>query len=313
MKRWRRIFLKIIWVITTYLLTILPALVRVAFVTLLERKVLGLSQYRKGPNKVSLAGILQPIADAVKLFVKEITILKEGNYLLFFVSPSIGFILILWIIINLPNGHHLRITQVLIIILAAISLNIYPLFLRGWRSNSKYALLGSIRGVAQTISYEIALALALFIMIFVRNTQLNLSLATNHASRNILLFTPVLVLLFICCIAETNRTPFDFSEGERELVSGFNTEYGGGTFALIFMAEYGIIVFFSLFLSFLVFPAEFLDLRFLLAYLTLLFLWIWLRTTFPRYRYDKLLNLAWKRILPWTLALISYYFRINFF
>ena len=285
----------------------------VAFVTLLERKILGLSQYRKGPNKVSFAGLLQPIADAVKLFLKETTYLKEGNHILFFFSPAVAFILMLWIILNLPTGVSLGVAQSLIIILCVISLNIYPLFISGWRSNSKYALLGRIRGVAQTISYEIALALILFALIITHVGQLNLSLSCDVSKISLLYFAPLILLLFVCCVAETNRTPFDFSEGESELVSGFNTEYGAGTFALIFIAEYGIIVFFSLFLRYLVLPRKFARSIFLGVYLILLFFWIWLRATFPRYRYDKLLNLAWKSILPWSLTLIVYYFVARIF
>lgn len=309
----KEIFLKIIWILRSAVAIILPVLIRVAFVTLLERKILGFSQYRKGPNKVSIVGFLQPIADAIKLFVKEVTYLKEGNNVLFFFSPALAFFLILWIMLNLPVGVNIRNPQGLITILAVISLNIYPLFLRGWSSNSKYSLLGRIRGVAQTISYEIALALLLFGLILSHQVQLSISLSTNYSSMSILFFSPLILLLFVCCIAETNRTPFDFSEGERELVSGFNTEYRGGPFALIFIAEYGIIVFFSIFLSFLFVPLSFSSRRYCLVYFILLFLWIWLRTTFPRYRYDKLLNLAWKRILPWRLTLILYFVVFSIF
>ena len=292
---------------------ILPALIRVAFITLLERKILGLSQYRKGPNKVRFAGILQPIADAVKLFLKEFTLLREGNAIIFFFAPCCAIFFMLIMIINLPIGTHVGVVQRTIFILAIMRLGIYPLFLSGWRSNSKYSLLGSIRGVSQTISYEIALALLLFVLLISSEKPFNLGISENHGCIAAVFFAPVLILLFISCIAETNRTPFDFSEGERELVSGFNTEYGGGPFALIFISEYGIIVFFCLFLSFIVTRKVFYSFIFTAVYMIFLVLWIWLRTTFPRYRYDKLLNLAWKRFLPWSITFVWYYFVISIF
>lgn len=313
MKQWGWIFLKIIpiWVSVNILCSILPILIRVAFVTLLERKILGLSQYRKGPNKVSFFGLMQPIRDAIKLFLKENIFLAQRNVYWFCASPVISIILMLWITTNIPNNMEPGSLIPSILILVILSLGIYPIFIRGWRSNSKYALLGRIRGVAQTISYEIALALLFFsFFLFTSNFEINIYL--NFSSRNSLITLPISVVLFVCCVAETNRTPFDFAEGERELVSGFNTEYGGGLFALIFIAEYGIIVFFSFFLSILVPIQFFLSSLSLLFFLFFLILWIWFRSTYPRYRYDKLLNLAWKSFLPWALTLAFFYFALKF-
>lgn len=314
MKQWRWIFLKIIpiWVSVNTLCLILPILVRVAFVTLLERKILGLSQYRKGPNKVSFFGLLQPIADAVKLFLKENIFPFQRNFYLFCASPAISIVLILWITTNIPNNISPGSIIPRILILVILRLGIYPVFISGWRSNSKYALLGRIRGVAQTISYEIALALLFFrFFLFSYNFEINIYL--NFSDRNCWISLPICIILFICCVAETNRTPFDFAEGERELVSGFNTEYGGGLFALIFIAEYGIIVFFSFFISILFSIQFFLHWLSIAFFLFFLVLWIWFRSTYPRYRYDKLLNLAWKSFLPWALTLACFYFSLKFF
>lgn len=285
---------------------LVPILVRVAFVTLLERKILGLSQLRKGPNKVRILGLLQPIADAVKLFLKEVVLINKSNQLLFRVRPSLGIILIIWVVSNLPADHSKGIIYRGVLIFFILRLGVYPLFLQGWSSNSKYSLLGRLRGVAQTISYEISLALIL--LIFYLLTE-NFTLHTIRYIRtfNIFLCAPVGLLLFIRMVAETNRTPFDFAEGESELVSGFNTEFGGGLFALIFIAEYGIIIFFRYFLSILIFGRIRRSLITLICGQLLIFSWIWLRSTYPRYRYDKLLNMAWKSFLPWALLFLAFY------
>lgn len=291
---------------------ILPILVRVAFVTLLERKILGLSQYRKGPNKVRFWGLLQPIADAVKLFVKELILLEERNKILFVGGPTLAIFLFLWIASNIPTSISRGAAQSGVLVLVIISIGIYPLFIAGWRSNRKYSLLGGIRGVAQTISYEVALALFVFTF-FCRYQDYNLNLMISNSPNRFIFLIPLLVILFICLVAETNRTPFDFAEGESELVSGFNTEYGGGLFALIFMAEYGIIIFFSLFLAVLSQTGMFYQLKTLILRLGFMVLWIWFRRTYPRYRYDKLLNLAWKSFLPWALIFLLYFPGLIFF
>lgn len=234
----------------SYLAAIVPILVRVAFITLLERKVLGLSQSRKGPNKPRAGGLLQPFADAIKLFLKESVFIRHSNKVLFTIAPGLGLLIMLALVANLPFGvkRGFILSGVLIIVL--MGLGIYPVFLAGWRSNSKYSLLGRVRGVAQTISYEIALALYFFAL-FVFFWGFNLSVNWDFRSFNLLAGSPLFLLTLISAIAETNRTPFDFAEGESELVSGFNTEYGAGFFALIFMAEYGIIIFFRYFLALL--------------------------------------------------------------
>lgn len=241
-------FLEIVFSLFSYLFMIVPVLIRVAFITLLERKILGLSQARKGPNKPRLGGLLQPFADAIKLFIKERVLISHRNKLIFVLAPGCSLVIILALVSNLPLRANSGFPLVGVLIIVLMSLGIYPVFVAGWRSNSKYSLLGSIRGVAQTISYEIALSLFLFtLFIFSGGFNLGPSLEINRF--NVLAGAPLAGLTVVRAVAETNRTPFDFAEGESELVSGFNTEYGAGLFALIFMAEYGIIIFFRYFLA----------------------------------------------------------------
>merc|ERR1712066_934114 len=230
-----------------HLLMILLILVNVAFITLMERKILGLIQYRKGPNKVSIYGILQPIADAAKLFLKEFVLPLSRNYLIFLISPiiSIRLAIILWFIypiISCFNG--LTLSGVLLLVI--LGLGTYPLFLTGWSSNRKYGMIGSLRGIAQTISYDIRLALILISVLLVRSciTIIDISFLVK-AGLGLLIIPFLFFFWLLSCVAETNRTPFDFSEGESELVSGFNIEYGSVGFAMIFIAEYARIFFIS--------------------------------------------------------------------
>ncbi len=273
----------------------------------MERKVLGLRQSRKGPNKLSIRGTLQPFADAIKLFVKEYFIPKSRNFL-FILGPALGLILILvlWRLTPLRRGigEPLHNSVILYIILR---LGLYPLLFAGWASNSKYALIGAIRGVAQTISYELRLAL-LFMFILISGLSLNLYtvLSTETQIRRVFLRIPVIIIWICSCVAETNRTPFDFSEGESELVSGFNIEYGAGGFALIFIAEYGIIIFLSIISTIILWGNHIKNISFLLILLFLCFFWIWIRATFPRFRYDKLIAIAWKVFLPGSLILLIF-------
>ena len=285
----------------------IPVLVNVAFITLLERKILGLRQLRKGPHKVRLIGILQPFRDAIKLFSKEVFIPYTANTKQFIISPILSLLIVLRVFMSFPlleNNFCLRIR--VIFLYMVIRINVYPLVVRGWSSNRKYALIGRMRGIAQTVSYEVMFALALLFFLFL-SFSLNLALLSkiNSLWLKSLVFLPVVAIIFISSVAETNRTPFDFAEGESELVSGFNVEYGRVMFAIIFIAEYARILFMRILLSVLFFRAT----NSLVAYLittSLVFLWVWFRATYPRHRYDKLMNLAWKVYLPFCLTVFLY-------
>ena len=268
---------------------------------------MGYSQFRLGPNKVRFYGYLQPFSDAAKLISKEYFSVFTSNYILFYLSPAISFIIILllWILAPIVTNI-LNFKFSFILLLTLISFTVYPLLLSGWSSNSKYAILGSLRGIAQTISYEISLA---FIVMTIMAISLSLNIFKSAGIGQLvgLVFVlPVLLVIWLIrCLAETNRTPFDFSEGESELVSGFNVEYGAGGFTLIFLSEYASIYF----LSYLTI-ALFLRLstsRLLTHFIVtmVIFFWVWSRTTLPRFRYDLLISLSWKSILPLSLLFLE--------
>lgn len=275
----------------------------VAFLTLLERKVLGYIQIRKGPNKVGFIGLLQPFADAIKLFTKEQTFPTIRNFIPYYISPvfSLFISLVCWVLLPYEFGIF-RFELGVLFLLCCIRAGVYSTLGAGWSSNSKYALLGCLRGVAQTISYEVRLALILLGVLFLVG-ELDLGIFCNYQKNCwfIVFCFPLGLLWFASCLAERNRTPFDFAEGESELVSGFNTEYRAGGFALIFIAEYASILFLSS-----IFVVVFLGrgISSILFYLKLVFIrfcFIWVRGTLPRLRYDKLIYLAWKRFLPVAL------------
>jgi len=280
----------------------------VAFITLLERKILGYSQLRKGPNKVGLSGLVQPFNDAIKLFTKESITPLRGRAKFFIAGPSlaISLSLLVWVVTPLSGvlaGLRLRI----VLVYTVLSLNIYPLMAAGWASNRNYATIGALRGVAQTISYEVRFALTILILLVncARLRLQSLMLANVYWIKLFFLF-PVGAFWLIACLAETNRTPFDFAEGESELVSGFNVEYGRVGFALIFMAEYASIYFMSSLFIYVFITETPTSLLFFMASTALVFFWVWVRTTLPRYRYDMLIGLAWVTLLPRVLALFGY-------
>ena len=273
----------------------------VAFFTLIERKVIGLIHYRKGPNKVVVHGLSQPIADATKLLTKEAIKINFTKIIIFIAGPTTRILLIIlcWGTYNFNFSANRTAIKVLII-MAIIRLTAYGFLLTRWGSNSKYALLGGYRAVAQIISYEVCLVLFIITALFCFKTYSIEKLQINQQGLwFICICAPLFLVWLLLCIAEANRTPFDLAEGESELVSGFNVEYGGGLFALIFIREYGIIIFLR-FLTTLLFIGTHLT---LLKTFMLCFLFVWTRCAFPRVRYDILIQTAWKTALP--ISLIS--------
>lgn len=281
----------------------------IAFFTLFERKALARFHLRKGPNKVGFGGLPQPLADALKLFTKELPVPHAGAKWLFYACPGLALLIILTLWWIYPVGYTVREGYMgVLFFLCVSSLNAYVLIFAGWSSNSKYAGLGSIRAFAQTISYEIRISLILlFIVLLHGRFSLLLIQKRGIIFWYGLIWWPVTLRWLISCLAETNRTPFDFVEAESELVSGFNVEYGGGGFAVLFIAEYGNIIFIRFFTVRVFFGGYFSfrflirQIRFLLKTMLVCYWFIWVRASFPRLRYDMLIELMWKRILPGCL------------
>nr|YP_002364613.1 NADH dehydrogenase subunit 1 [Pedetontus silvestrii]ACC60227.1 NADH dehydrogenase subunit 1 [Pedetontus silvestrii] len=284
-------------------------LVGVAFLTLLERKILGYVQIRKGPNKVGYLGIPQPFADAMKLFSKEQTYPIVSNYMPYYMSPvfSLFLSLIIWVVmpytINMVSFN-----LGFLFIVCCLSLNVYTVLAAGWSSNSKYAFLGGLRAVAQTISYEVSLVLILLSFIFMVG---GFDLMKFNLYQEYVWFMMLSLPLSMCwltsSLAETNRTPFDFAEGESELVSGFNVEYSSGGFALIFMAEYSSILFMSMLFTVVFLGSNINNIAFYFKLVLIASIFIWIRGTLPRFRYDKLMYLAWKSFLPVSLNYLIFF------
>nr|WMD28023.1 NADH dehydrogenase subunit 1 [Elaphrothrips spiniceps] len=298
-----------------YLIMIVFIMSGVAFFTLLERKVLSYMQYRKGPNKIGYMGLLQPFSDAVKLFSKEILKPMKSNLLVFFFMPLFNLMmsLLLWLMIpQFFTYYYLNMTMLFFFCLS--SLGIYSIILGSWSSNSNYSMLGSMRSIAQMISYEISFAMIILsLVIFLNSMNFYDFYIYQKKMWYTLLFLPLLLMWMISCLAETNRTPFDFSEGESELVSGFNIEYSSVLFAYIFLSEYCSIMFMSNMTTTLFFGSDIMNIFFYMKSSLLCFFFIWIRGTMPRYRYDLLMYLNWKIFLPITIIMIIYYSSISTF
>ena len=277
--------------------------------TLLERKVLGYIQIRKGPNKVGFIGILQPFSDAIKLFTKEQTYPTISNFMPYYISPvfSLFVSLIVWVTMPYEIGIF-NFSMGVLFFLCCLRIGVYTTIGAGWASNSKYALLGRLRAVAQTISYEVRLALILLsFIILIGGFNLDLFSLYQRDFWFLFLTMPLRLIWFASCLAETNRTPFDFAEGESELVSGFNTEYRRGGFALIFLAEYARILFMRILVALIFLGGELVSIFFYIKFVFISFCFIWVRGTLPRFRYDKLMYLAWKRFLPVSLNYLIFF------
>nr|YP_010044307.1 NADH dehydrogenase subunit 1 [Cerace xanthocosma]QPF22957.1 NADH dehydrogenase subunit 1 [Cerace xanthocosma] len=297
------------------IMLVLGVLIGVAFLTLLERKVLSYIQIRKGPNKLGVLGILQPFSDAIKLFTKEQTYPLFSNYFVYYFSPIFSFFLSLLIWMVIPYYFNMISFNLgFLFFFCCTSLGVYMLMLAGWSSNSNYSLLGGLRAVAQTISYEVSLAL-IMLSVIIMIMDFNLIKFSNY--QIMIWFMFVMLPLSLCWLsssmAETNRTPFDFAEGESELVSGFNVEYSSGGFALIFLAEYSSILFMSMLFVLMYMGGYDLNLFFYLKLVLISFFFIWVRGTLPRYRYDKLMYLAWKSYLPISLNFLILFIGVKIF
>nr|AML25869.1 NADH dehydrogenase subunit 1 [Staphylinidae sp. BMNH 1274173] len=297
------------------LLLVIAVLVGVAFLTLLERKVLGYIQIRKGPNKVGLMGLLQPFSDAVKLFSKESVFPMMSNFNFYYFSPVLNLFLSLMLWMCFPFFSILyEFNFSVLYFLAVSSVGVYTIMISGWASNSNYSLLGGLRSVAQTISYEVSLALILisFLCLICSLKFFDFMIYQSNLWF-IFLYLPLSLLWFVSSLAETNRTPFDFAEGESELVSGFNVEYSSGGFALIFLAEYSSILFMSMMCVMLFLGGNFFSFFFYVKLSLMSFLWIWVRGTLPRFRYDKLMYMAWKSFLSVSLNYLIFYVGLKLF
>jgi NADH-quinone oxidoreductase subunit H len=320
--------LLLLWILIKIFVIVIPLLLGVAYLTFLERKVIGYMQGRIGPNRVGLRGLLQPFADVIKLLTKEIIIPTASNRYLFVIAPilAIAPALAAWAVIPFNQGMVLaNINAGLLYLFAMSSLGVYGILIAGWASNSKYAFLGAMRSAAQTISYEIAMGFAL-VGVLMASDSMNMQDIVLKQQGGIwhwfwLPLLPLFVVYWICGVAETNRAPFDVTEGESEIVAGFHVEYSGITFAIFFLAEYANMILISaiaalLFMGGWLSPFEGIPVLghlfawipgiawLLLKISAFLFMYIWLRATFPRYRYDQIMRLGWKVLIPVTLIWI---------
>nr|WEY28452.1 NADH dehydrogenase subunit 1 [Balaenoptera musculus]WEY28465.1 NADH dehydrogenase subunit 1 [Balaenoptera musculus]WEY28478.1 NADH dehydrogenase subunit 1 [Balaenoptera musculus]WEY28595.1 NADH dehydrogenase subunit 1 [Balaenoptera musculus]WEY28881.1 NADH dehydrogenase subunit 1 [Balaenoptera musculus] len=295
---------------------ILPILLAVAFLTLVERKILGYMQFRKGPNIVGPHGLLQPFADAIKLFTKEPLRPATSSTTMFIIAPVLALALALTMWSPLPMPYPLiNMNLGVLFMLAMSSLAVYSILWSGWASNSKYALIGALRAVAQTISYEVTLAIILLSVLLMNGSYTLSTLATTQEQLWLLFPSwPLAMMWFISTLAETNRAPFDLTEGESELVSGFNVEYAAGPFALFFLAEYANIIMMNMFTAILFlgtfhnpYNPELYTTNLIIKTLLLTMSFLWIRASYPRFRYDQLMHLLWKNFLPLTLALCMWH------
>ncbi|WP_297469389.1 NADH-quinone oxidoreductase subunit NuoH [Acidithiobacillus sp.] len=314
----------ILWSIIKIVVVLVPLLLGVAYLTLAERKVIGYIQVRLGPNRVGFKGSLQPIADAVKLMFKEVIIPTNANRFLFLAAPVLAFVPAMLVWAAIPFGPDMAISHMnagLLYVLAIAGLGIYGIIVAGWASNSKYAFLGAMRAAAQLVAYEIAMGFALVGLLMAAQTLNLTKIVEAQAGGGFwswywLPLFPFFLVYFISGVAETNRAPFDVAEGESEIVAGFHVEYSGMAFALFFLAEYANMIFVSMLTTVLFLGGWYAPINtpwltwipgvvwLLLKTAFLLYVFLWIRATFPRYRYDQIMRLGWKVFIPVTIAWI---------
>lgn len=321
--------LALIWIVIKILLIVLPLMGAVAYMTLAERKIIGFIQGRIGPNRVGILGLLQPLADGLKALTKEVIVPAASNRYLFVIAPilTLAPALAAWAVIPFSQDWVLaNVNAGVLYIFAMSSLAVYGVLIAGWASNSKYALLGALRSAAQTISYEIAMGFA-FVGVLMAAGSLNLQEIILKQEGGLwhwfaLPLLPLLVVYWISAVAETNRAPFDVAEGESEIVAGFHVEYSGIAFAVFFLAEYANMILVATITAILFFGGwlspfqgiPYLETLFAwvpgIAWLLMkvsffLYLYLWMRATFPRYRYDQIMRLGWKVLIPVTLVWLT--------
>lgn len=297
------------------MLIIIPILLSVAFLTLLERKILALIQRRRGPNVVGFFGLLQPLSDGFKLFLKELIIPIQASQFVFLFAPFLSLFISLFCWSVVPFSYNVIFSDIsltMLFIFALSSLNVYSIIIAGWSSNSKYAFLGCLRSAAQMISYEVSLGLLLInIFLFVGSFNLIELVYFQQSIWFCFPFLPIFIMYFITCLAETNRSPFDLPEAEAELVSGYNVEYSAISFAFFFIAEYSNIILMCFLVSLMFlggwffFFSNFIFLVFKVLFL--LYLFVFVRAILPRYRYDQLMQLGWKFFLPIAVFVLFFY------
>jgi len=311
------VFIELLYIILKILIIVIPLMIMIAYLTYFERKVIGAIQLRKGPNVVGPFGLLQPLADGIKLLTKETIFPENSNKFIFALSPILTFALALlgWAVIPVDFKIVLADINVGIMYVFAISsLGVYGIIMAGWASNSRYAFLGALRSAAQMISYEVSIGL-IIVSVLLTSRSLNLSeiVMAQKDLWYVIPHFPMFIIFFISTLAETNRAPFDLPEAESELVAGYNVEYSSMTFGLFFLGEYGNMILMSSMSTILFlggwlppFDTEYFNiipgfLWFLLKVTFLLFVFLWVRATLPRYRYDQLMSLGWKLFLPLSL------------
>ncbi len=315
---WNDVLLPLAWMLAKILAFVVPLLVAVAYLTYAERKVIAAMHLRRGPNVVGPFGLLQPMADGLKLFLKETVVPTGANPMVFLLAPMVTFTLALigWAVIPVSAGWVIADINVGVLYLFAVSsLGVYGIIMAGWASNSKYSFLGAMRSAAQMVSYEVSIG---FIIVSVLLTSGSMNLSRIVEAQSGLWFAiphfPMFVLFLISALAETNRTPFDLPEAESELVGGYNTEYSAMTFAMFFLGEYANMILMSSLCTILflggwlplwnVAPLNWIPgiVWFALKVALVLFFYLWARATVPRYRYDQLMRLGWKIFLPLSLG-----------